>query len=71
VTAITLRELDGHEVGELRGVGERKRAALKAFGIETVLDLLMTYPRRWVDRTNEARVADLRPGTEALVLASS
>ena len=28
-----------------------------AFGIETVLDLLTTYPRRWVDRTNEARVA--------------
>ena len=67
---ITLRELDGHQVGELRGVGERKRDALKAFGIESVLDLLMTYPRRWVDRTNEARVADLVAGTEALVLVT-
>ena len=67
---ITLRELDGHQVGELRGVGERKRDALKAFGIESVLDLLMSYPRRWVDRTNEARVADLVVGTEALVLVS-
>jgi ATP-dependent DNA helicase RecG len=68
VSPISLRELDGHDVGELRGVGERKRAALKAFGIESVLDLLMTYPRRWVDRSNEARVADLVAGTEALVL---
>ena len=67
---ITLRELDGHQVGELRGVGERKRDALKAFGIESVLDLLMSYPRRWVDRTNDARVADLVVGTEALVLVS-
>ena len=55
MSGVSLRELDGHGVGELRGVGERKRDALKAFGIETVLDLLMTYPRRWVDRTNEAR----------------
>jgi ATP-dependent DNA helicase RecG len=67
---ISLRELDGHDVSELRGVGERKRSALKAFGIDTVLDLLMTYPRRWVDRTNEARVADLVAGSEALVLVT-
>ena len=53
MSGVSLRELDGHGVGELRGVGER--ATLKGFGIETVLDLLMTYPRRWVDRTNEAR----------------
>jgi ATP-dependent DNA helicase RecG len=70
MSGVSLRELDGHGVDELRGVGERKRDALKAFGIETVLDLLMTYPRRWVDRTNEARVADLVAGTEALVLVT-
>ena len=35
-----------------------------------MLDLLTTYPRRWVDRTNEARISDLVPGTEALVLVS-
>jgi ATP-dependent DNA helicase RecG len=70
VSGISLRELDGHSVGELRGVGERKRVALGAFGIESVLDLLMTYPRRWVDRTNEARVSDLVAGSEALVLVT-
>ena len=67
---ITLRELDEIDVGRLRGVGERKRDALQTVGIESVLDLLTTYPRRWVDRTNEARVADLVPGAEALVLVS-
>jgi ATP-dependent DNA helicase RecG len=58
------------DVGRLRGVGERKREALSAFGIENVLDLVTTYPRRWVDRTNEARIADLVIGDEALVLVT-
>ncbi len=67
---ITLRELAEIDVGRLRGVGERKREALTAFEIENVLDLVTTYPRRWVDRTNEARIADLVTGDEALVLVS-
>jgi ATP-dependent DNA helicase RecG len=67
---ITLRELAEIDVSRLRGVGERKRQALSSVGIDTVLDLLTTYPRRWVDRTNEARISDLEPGTEALVLVS-
>jgi ATP-dependent DNA helicase RecG len=49
---ITFRELAGIDVGRLKGVGDRKRAALASFGIESVLDLVTTYPRRWVDRTN-------------------
>jgi ATP-dependent DNA helicase RecG len=65
---ITLRELAAIDVSRLRGVGERKRSALAELGIDSVLDLLMTYPRRWVDRTNEARLADLVAGSEALVL---
>jgi ATP-dependent DNA helicase RecG len=68
VAPLTLRELDSIPVDRLRGVGERKHAALQAFGIESVLDLLTFYPRRWVDRTNEARVSDLEAGKEALVL---
>ena len=67
---LTLRELDEIGVDRLKGVGERKLDALQAFGIESVLDLLTFYPRRWVDRTNEARVSDLVAGREALVLVS-
>ncbi len=65
---ITLRELADIDVGVLKGVGDKKRASLSAVGVEHVLDLVTTYPRRWVDRTNEARIADLVPGEEALVL---
>jgi len=67
---ITLRDLAAIDVGRLRGVGDKKRAALAAVGIDNVLDLLTTYPRRWVDRTNEARIADLVVGEEALVLVT-
>ena len=67
---LTLRELDSIPVQRLRGVGERKEAALAQFGISSVLDLLTFYPRRWVDRSNEARISDLVPGQEALVLGT-
>ena len=43
---------------------------LAELGIETVLDLLTTYPRRYIDRTRQADVSDLRVGDEAAVLAS-
>ena len=67
---LTLRDLDAIGVERIKGVGEKKLASLHDVGIDTVLDLLTTYPRRWVDRTNEARVSDLLPGQEALVLVS-
>ncbi len=67
---ITLRELAGIDVGQLKGVGEKKRASLAVFEINNVLDLVTTYPRRWIDRTNEARIADLVPGQEALVIVA-
>jgi ATP-dependent DNA helicase RecG len=68
--ALTLGDLAAIDVERLHGVGEKKRAALAAVGVRTVLDLLTTYPRRWVDRTHEARISDLVPGHEALVLAT-
>ena len=70
MTALTLRDLAAIDVGRLKGVGEKKRAALAALDVDDLLDLLTHYPRRWVDRTNEARVADLIPGEEALVLVT-
>jgi ATP-dependent DNA helicase RecG len=67
---LTLRELDELSVSRIKGVGEVKQRSLQSIGVGSVLDLLTTYPRRWVDRTNEARVSDLRAGEEALVLVS-
>jgi ATP-dependent DNA helicase RecG len=65
---LTLGEFAGMGLDRIKGVGEKRVASLAAVGIENVLDLLTYYPRRWIDRTREARLADLRVGEEALVL---
>jgi ATP-dependent DNA helicase RecG len=65
---ITLAELAGMEVERLAGVGPRKLDGLHQMGLGSLLDLLFHYPRRYVDRTREARVAELREGEEALVI---
>ena len=70
MSELTFGELASIGIERLKGVGDKKREALVSQGVESVLDLLMTYPRRWVDRTNEARVGDLIPGQEALVLVT-
>ena len=70
MSALTLRDYSALGVERLKGVGDKKQAALAEMGIRTVHDLLTTYPRRWVDRTNECRVSDLRPGVETLVLVT-
>jgi ATP-dependent DNA helicase RecG len=67
---LSLRDLREIGIERIKGVGERKLASLGEVGISSVLDLLTWYPRRWVDRTNEARVSDLVPGEEALVLVT-
>jgi ATP-dependent DNA helicase RecG len=64
----TLGELDRKPVTTLKGVGADKARSLSRLGITTVLDLLTYYPRRYIDRTREARLADLRVGEEAAVL---
>ncbi len=67
---LSLRDLAALPVERLRGVGDKRKAALAAVDVHTVLDLVTLYPRRWVDRTREARIADLVPGDEALVLVT-
>jgi ATP-dependent DNA helicase RecG len=65
-----LAQLDQISVTELHGVGaERAQALREHLGIETVLDLLTHYPRRYIDRTHQAHIRDLRLGEEAMVLA--
>jgi ATP-dependent DNA helicase RecG len=66
----TLRDLSGRPVSVLQTVSARKEERLREFGVESVLDLLTTYPRRYIDRTRQADVSDLRVGDEAAVLAA-
>ncbi|HUQ64063.1 MAG TPA: ATP-dependent DNA helicase RecG [Acidimicrobiales bacterium] len=65
-----LSQLAGLPVTQLEGVGPRKAEGLEKVGITTVLDLLTHYPRRYLDRTREATIRELKVGEEALVLAT-
>ncbi|HEX2272424.1 MAG TPA: DNA helicase RecG, partial [Acidimicrobiales bacterium] len=65
-----LSQLAEIPVTVLAGVGPKKAEALAALDIHTVLDLLTHYPRRYLDRTRQAAIRDLKTGEEALVLAT-
>jgi ATP-dependent DNA helicase RecG len=62
-----LRQLDAITVDQLRHVGDKRAVALAAMGITTVLDLLTTYPRRYLDLTRRVDLSDLTVGEEAAV----
>ena len=64
----TLAKLAEIPVTELKGVGAAKAASLAELDIHSVLDLLTTYPRRYIDRSRQARIADLGEGDEAMIL---
>ncbi len=64
------RGLQAISVQKLNGVGDKKVKGLRALEIESLLDLLTHYPRRYIDRTKEARIADLQEGEEASVFVT-
>ena len=67
---LTLRDLDQLGLERIKGIGERAQAALESFGVFSVLDLLETYPRRYIDRTNMATLRDLQLGVDTLVMVT-
>ena len=67
-SALPLRELAERPVTDLDGATGRVARSLAEVGIETVLDLLCYYPRRYLDRTREALIDSLVIGEENMVL---
>lgn len=59
--------LDSIPVERLKRVGPRVAERLGKLGVRTVQDLLFHLPHRYQDRTRLVRIAELRPGDEALV----
>jgi ATP-dependent DNA helicase RecG len=65
----SLRSLRQLPVSVLDSVSDRQATQLAELEIETVFDLLTTFPRRHIDRTGRADVSDLQVGEAAAVLA--
>ncbi len=66
----SLEGLAAIDVERLNGVGAKKAAGLATVEIHNLLDLLTHYPRRYLDRTKEARIAELVEGDEASVFVT-
>ena len=77
---LSLRDLDAIGVDRLhdlttvdrngRSRTRRRASALTALEIDSVLDLLQHYPLRYIDRTKQARIAELVEGEDAFVEGS-
>ena len=64
-----LRQLAELPVAQLHQVGPKTERDLAELGIESVLDLVTHYPRRYIDGTRLESIADLAPGGKVSVLA--
>jgi ATP-dependent DNA helicase RecG len=63
-----LRQLADLSVSVLKGVGAAATRDLSELGVDTVLDLLTHYPRRYIDGTRLVPIADLTPGDKTSIL---
>jgi len=68
--AINIAELKELSVSLLKGVGAKRSSALAGFEVESLFDLLTYYPRRYIDRTKEAKISEMIPGSEASLLVT-
>lgn len=57
------------DVRYVKGVGEQRAKALNRLGIFTLQDLIAWFPRRYEDRTQIRRIADLAEGETACTAA--
>ena len=65
---LTLPDLSKIPLSRLKGVGPKKESSLNSLDIFSVLDILNYFPRRYIDRTNEAKVSSLHVGEEGMIL---
>ncbi len=63
-----LAQLAGLAVSVLDGVGPKVEGELAGLGVETVLDLITYYPRRYIDGTRLVPMADVAEGEKVSVL---
>ncbi len=69
---ITYAELAGYPLSVIAALQSQPKKVdrLAELGIENVLDLLTTYPRRHIDRSRQERIRDLLPGDQVMVLGT-
>lgn len=62
-----MQDLSQVKAQYVKGVGPRRSELLSALGIQSVIDLLQHYPRRYEDRRQIRRIAQLETGREETI----
>ena len=62
--------LVGVPVEQVKGVGERRGAALRDLGVQTAGDLLLCIPRRYIDRSMVVSIADAPRGRDLTLICT-
>ena len=57
------------DIRYIKGIGEQRAKSLNKLGISTLRDLIAWFPRKYDDRRQAKRIADLIPGESACVAA--
>jgi ATP-dependent DNA helicase RecG len=70
VSGRTLAELTGFKVDEVKNLKGSRAASLKKAGIETVTDLLLHSPRRYIDRTRIVPIDQVELGEEVTLIVT-
>lgn len=70
MTDRTLAYLAGIPIERVKGLAGKRSSALKKAGIETVADLLLHTPRRYIDRSHTSGIGDAPIGDEVTVLGT-
>jgi len=70
VSGRSLAELTGFAVDEVKYLKGPRAASLKKAGIETVADLLLHSPRRYIDRSRIAPINEVELGEEVTVIGT-
>ena len=66
----TLAELTGFPVDAVKYLKGRRAVSLRKAGIETVADLLLHTPRRYIDRSRTVPIREVELGEEVTVIAT-
>ena len=56
------------EIQYLKGVGPKRGAVLKSFGINNIQELLRNFPRKYLDRTNVKLINQIQIGEKVVIV---
>ena len=65
-----MEKLNEVSVRYLKGIGPKRAKVFAKYGVESAEDLLYYFPRRYEDRTNFVRIADLKEGQNQTIKAA-